>query len=56
MSGSLRPYLDFAMDTAYQAGRLTLGCFSTGILPEMKPDDSLITIADRRAEGSSLVG
>jgi len=50
MSGSLRPYLDFAMDTAYQAGRLTLGYLRTGILPEMKPDDSLITIADRRAE------
>jgi len=50
MSGSLRSYLDFAMDTSYQAGRLTLGYFRTGILPEMKPDDSLITIADRRAE------
>lgn len=50
MSESLRSYMDFAIDTAYQAGRLTLGYFRTGILPEMKPDESLVTIADRKAE------
>jgi len=50
MSESLRSYLDFAMDTAYRAGRLTLGYFRTGVLQEMKQDDSPVTIADRRAE------
>lgn len=46
----LSAYLEFAVQTAHEAGRLTLGYFQTGIAPEMKPDDSPVTIADRRAE------
>ena len=47
----LREYLDFAARTAYEAGRLTLGHFRTGeVRPELKPDDTPVTAADREAE------
>jgi histidinol-phosphatase len=50
MSESWRKYLDFATETAYLAGRLTLGYFQTGVRPDLKADDTPVTIADRRAE------
>ena len=50
MSESLPKYLDFAAETAYLAGRLTLGYFQTGVRPDVKADDTPVTIADRRAE------
>jgi len=50
MPASFRPYLEFIAETAYQAGRLTLGYFQTGLRPDMKKDDSPVTIADRQAE------
>ena len=50
MSESLPSYLDFATETAYLAGRLTLGYFQTGMQPERKADQSPVTVADRRAE------
>jgi len=50
MSESLREYLDFAIDVAWQAGQLTLGYFQTGIRPDFKADDSPVTMADREAE------
>jgi myo-inositol-1(or 4)-monophosphatase len=46
----LREYLEFAVQTAHAAGRLTLGYFQTGLKPEMKPDDTPVTAADRQAE------
>ncbi len=46
----LRDYLEFAVQTAHDAGRLTLGYFQTGLAAEMKADDTPVTIADRRAE------
>jgi len=50
-SVDLRNYLDFAAQTAYEAGRLTLGYFRTGTMrPELKPDDTPVTDADREAE------
>lgn len=50
MPEPLKPYLDFAVQTAYEAGRLTLGYFQTNVLPEFKGDDTPVTIADRKAE------
>jgi histidinol-phosphatase len=50
MPESLRDYLDFAVETAYQAGRLTLGYYQTGVRPDRKPDESLVTVADRLTE------
>jgi len=47
----VREYLDFAAQSAYEAGRLTLGYFRTGEMrPELKPDDTPVTAADREAE------
>jgi histidinol-phosphatase len=48
---NLGGYLDFAAQTAYEAGRLTLGYFRTEEMrPELKPDDTPVTAADREAE------
>ena len=47
----LRAHLDFAVETAHEAGRLTLGYFRTGAArPEFKDDDTPVTAADREAE------
>jgi histidinol-phosphatase len=43
-------YLDFAIDAAWQAGRLTLAHYQTGVSVERKLDRSVVTIADRDAE------
>lgn len=43
-------YLDFITATAYQAGRLTLGYYQTGVRPDYKPDDTPVTVADRLSE------
>lgn len=50
MPKSLRPLLDFAIETAYLAGQLTLGYYQTGIPPDFKSDDTPVTIADKKAE------
>jgi myo-inositol-1(or 4)-monophosphatase len=50
MSPSYRDYLDFAVETAYLAGKLTLGYFQTGLRPDMKVDETPVTAADREAE------
>lgn len=50
MKGSFREYLQFALDTAYEAGRLTLGYFQNGVQPDFKADDTPVTVADRKAE------
>lgn len=43
-------YLSFATQTAYLAGRLTLGYYQTGTAVDYKADNSPVTIADRMAE------
>jgi histidinol-phosphatase len=50
MSQSLRKYLDFAVETAYLAGRVTLSHFQTGVQAEFKTDQTPVTVADRQAE------
>ena len=47
---SLRTMLDFAVDAAWQAGKITLEYFQTGTAVERKADASPVTLADRRAE------
>lgn len=47
---NLQPYLDFARQLAYDAGKLTLEYFNTGIRHEMKADETPVTVADRSAE------
>ncbi|AHY47456.1 Archaeal fructose-16-bisphosphatase and related enzymes of inositol monophosphatase family [Rubrobacter radiotolerans] len=46
----LREFRDFAAETAYAAGRLTLGYFRGGVRAEFKGDDTPVTVADREAE------
>ncbi len=46
----LRDVLDFALDAVWQAGRITLSYFQTGVQVERKSDDSPVTIADRETE------
>jgi myo-inositol-1(or 4)-monophosphatase len=50
MAHSLRSYLDFAIEAAWEAGQLTLGYFQTSLRPDFKADDSPVTVADREAE------
>jgi histidinol phosphatase-like enzyme (inositol monophosphatase family) len=51
MAGAaLDDLLQFALDAASQAGKVTLGYFQTGVAVERKPDSSPITVADREAE------
>jgi histidinol-phosphatase len=50
MTETRRDYLDFAIETAWQAGQLTLGYYQTDLQPDFKPDESPVTIADRQAE------
>src|SRR5690606_36673070 len=47
---TLRDLLDFAVDIAWRAGRLTLAHFQTGIAVETKTDASPVTLADREAQ------
>jgi histidinol-phosphatase len=47
---AFRSYLDFAVDAAWQAGRLTLAHFQTELDVLWKGDNSPVTIADRQAE------
>ena len=50
MPETLQSYLDFITETAYLAGRLTLGYFQTGVAVDLKADHSPVTVADRLAE------
>lgn len=46
----LQTLFDFATELAYRAGRLTLAHFNTGVQPDIKSDNSPVTVADRAAE------
>jgi histidinol-phosphatase len=50
MSDSLRERMEFAVETAWQAGKITRRYFQTGVEPEWKADASPVTVADREAE------
>ncbi len=53
---ALRTMLDFAVEAAWQAGKITLEYFQTGTAVERKADASPVTLADRRAEESLREG
>lgn len=46
----MKDLLQFAIQTAEQAGRITLNYFQKSIAVEIKPDRSPVTIADRQCE------
>ncbi len=47
---NLQSLLDFALDATWQAGRISLGYFQTGVAVERKSDNTPVTAADRSAE------
>jgi histidinol-phosphatase len=47
---NLSDYYDFIIETAYEAGRITLGYYQTGVHPDFKTDDTPVTIADLKSE------
>ncbi len=49
-SPTLAALLAFALDAAWQAGRVTLGHYQTGLAAERMADISPVTLADRQAE------
>lgn len=50
MKETLKDLMEFAVETAYLAGRVTLGYFQSGVRPDYKEDDTPVTIADRMSE------
>jgi histidinol-phosphatase len=46
----MRDLLDFAVEVAWRAGRVTLAHYQTGIAAKVKADASPVTAADREAE------
>ena len=50
MPENLQDYYDFITETAYLAGRVTLGYYQAGVRADMKADDTPVTVADRKAE------
>ena len=47
---TLAELLTVAQDAAYLGGKRTLAYFNTGVVPDMKSDDTPVTVADREAE------
>src|SRR5215216_1230006 len=47
---NLQPYLTFARQLAYCAGRITLSHYNKGIQHDLKQDESPVTAADRATE------
>jgi histidinol-phosphatase len=47
---NLQPYLTFARQLAYRAGRVTLSYYNKGIQHDLKHDASPVTVADRATE------
>ena len=47
---NLQPYLTFARQLAYRAGRITLSHYNKGIQHDMKSDESPVTAADQATE------
>ena len=50
MNSETSAYLDFALDAAWQAGRITLGYYQADIAVQRKDDNTPLTIADQQAE------
>ena len=50
MVTSIKTGMEFSIDVAWQAGKIIMRYFGTGISPDWKTDNSPVTIADREAE------
>ena len=49
-NAELRQLLDFAVRLAREAGEITQRYFKSSYVPDRKPDESFVTVADREAE------
>jgi histidinol-phosphatase len=49
-SEHLHDLREFAAELAWLAGKLTLRYFQTGLMPDLKADESPVTVADRESE------
>jgi len=47
---NIQPYLNFAKQLAYRAGRITLSYYNKGIQHDLKSDESPVTAADKATE------
>ena len=52
MAETLKELLDFTNEIAWQAGKITLRYFQTGLAADYKADASPVTVADRQSEAS----
>ena len=50
MKDDLQTLLDFTKETAYLAGRFTLGYYQSDLIPDIKKDGTVVTQADKGAE------
>lgn len=50
MAETLKDLLEFAHEIAWQAGKITLRYFQSGITADRKADESPVTVADRESE------
>jgi histidinol-phosphatase len=50
MAEDIRELLDFAHSIAWQAGKITLSYFQSGVAVDHKADESPVTVADRESE------
>ena len=50
METSIKSGMEFSVDVAWQAGKIVMRYFGTGVSPDWKTDNSPVTIADREAE------
>jgi myo-inositol-1(or 4)-monophosphatase len=50
MTDNLKSLLDFTVETARLAGKITLDYYQQGVQPDYKGDNSPVTIADQKAE------
>ena len=50
METSIKSGMEFSVDVAWQAGKIIMRYFGTGVSPDWKTDNSPVTIADREAE------
>ena len=50
METSIKSGMELSVDVAWQAGKIVMRYFGTGVSPDWKTDNSPVTIADREAE------
>ena len=50
MENCIKTGMEFSVDVAWQAGKIIMRYYGTDISPDLKNDNSPVTVADREAE------